>query len=147
MLFFSSNIYQMLLWSIKTNKVKHFYLHLACFVIYFKINISMIGGQWKIHRNSSCCCFFPYKIKNDLIIFCLKEIHSWWNCCGFWIHITITVHLIIFIANQSTFRPWKTFTTFLLDAMNSKMVETINSVLFSGFFHPDVIRILHVSRW
>ena len=64
MLFFSSNIYQMLLWSIKTNKVKHFYLHLACFLIYFKINISMIGGQWKIHRNSSCC-FFPYKIKNN----------------------------------------------------------------------------------
>ena len=69
--------------------------------------------------------------------FCLKEIHSWWNCCGFWIHITITVHLIIFIANQSTFRPRKTFATFLLDAMNLKMVETINWVLFSGFFHPD----------
>ena len=103
-------------------KLNIFYLHLAYFVIYFKINISMIGGQWKIHRNSSCC-FFPYKIKNNLIIFCLKEIHSWWNCCGFWIHITITVHLIIFIANQSTFRPRKTFATFLLDAMNLKMVE------------------------
>merc|ERR1719461_2021249 len=63
--------------------------------------------------------FFPYKIKKAQIFFFLKEIHSWWNCCGFWIHITITVHLIIFIANQSTFRPRKTFSTFLLDAIST----------------------------
>ena len=127
----SSNIYLMLLWSIKKLKLNIFYLHLACFVIYFKINISMIGGQWKIHRNSSCC-FFSIQDQRWPIFFCLKEIHSWWNCCGFWIHITITVHLIIFIANQSTFRPRKTFSTFLLDANNSKMAEKINLELFSG---------------
>ena len=96
----------------------------------------MIGGQWKIHRNISCY-FFHTRSKRPKFFFCLKEIHSWWNCCGFWIHITITVHLIIFIANQSTFRPRKTFATFLLDARNLKMVEKINWVLFSGFSYPD----------
>merc|ERR1719242_3030315 len=64
--------------------------------------------------------FFHTRSKKDPnFFFRLKEIHSWWNCCGFWIHVTITVHLIIFIANQSTFRPSKTFSTFLSDAISA----------------------------